>query len=173
MNDTHKNSRAELIKILFWCSQFFQLLQKYEFRVFFMMFEFFLKLFLNLAFAPSGPQAFGLCALSRVIIRVVNHNDRFISQIWQKFVSSRKLRISLQASSEQADDQSRLQVNRKILPIYFHVWICLSIVTLECTSPAKRFPPKTINEKKFLSTQSLTFILTENQSDYSMVLQES
>ena len=32
-----------------------KLLQKYEFRVFFMIFEFFLKLLLNLAFAPSGP----------------------------------------------------------------------------------------------------------------------
>ena len=37
-------------------------------------------------------------------------------------------------------------------------------------SPAKRFPPKTVNEKKFLSIQSQTFILTKNQSDYSMVL---
>ena len=49
-------------------------------------------------------------------------------------------------------------------------WTCLSIVMLERTSPAKRFPPKTVYEKEFLSTQSLTFALTKNQSDYSMVL---
>ena len=49
-------------------------------------------------------------------------------------------------------------------------WTCLSIVTLECTSPAKRFPPKTVNEKKFHPTQSLTFILAKKQSDYYMVL---
>ena len=40
---------------------------------------------------------------------------------------------------------------------------CLSFVMLGCISPLKRFPPKTGNEKKSLSTQSLTFTLTENQ----------
>ena len=54
-------------------------------------------------------------------------------------------RIQLQASSEKADASST----------------CFSIVTLECTSPAKRFPPKTVNEQKFLSPQSLTFILNQ------------
>ena len=63
-------------------------------------------------------------------------------------------RIQLQASSEKADASST----------------CFSIVTLECTSPAKRFPPKTVNEQKFLSPQSLTFILTKNQSSYRIVL---
>ena len=72
--------------------------------------------------------------------------------------------VRLQASSEQADAQSRPQVSREMLPIHCHVGACLSIVTLECTYPAKRFPPKTINEKKFPSAQSLTLILTENQS---------
>ena len=38
------------------------------------------------------------------------------------------------------------------------------------SSRAKRLPPKTVNEKKFLSTQSLTFVLTKNLSDYSMIL---
>ena len=57
-----------------------------------------------------------------------------------------------------------------ILPIHCHPWTCLSIVTLACTSPTKWIPWKTANEKKFLSTQSLTFVLTKNQSDYSMVL---
>ena len=75
-----------------------------------------------------------------------------------------------QASSEQAEAQSRPQVSRQMPPIHCHDWTCLSIVTLERTSPAKRFPPKTVNENKFLSTQSLTFILTKNQSDYSMIL---
>ena len=85
-------------------------------------------------------------------------------------VSGRKMPVQPQASSEQADAQSRSQVRREMLPIHCHTWTCLSIVTLECTSPAKRFPPKTVNEKKFLSTQLLTFTLTENQSGYSMVL---
>ena len=34
-------------------------------------------------------------------------------------------------------------------------------------SPDKRFPPKTVNEKKLLSTQSLIFISTKNQLSYS------
>ena len=50
------------------------------------------------------------------------------------------------------------------------VWTCLFIVTLECTTPTKRVPLKTVNEKKFLSTKPLTFILTKNQSDYSEAL---
>ena len=34
---------------------------------------------------------------------------------------------------------------------------------LDCILPAKKFPPKTANEKKYLSTQSLIFILTKNK----------
>ena len=30
-------------------------------------------------------------------------------------------------------------------------WTCLSVTTFENTSSAKRFPPKTVNEKKFHS----------------------
>ena len=86
---------------------------------------------------------------------------------------SKETRLRDQASSEQADAQSRPQVSREMLPVHCHAWTCLSIITLECTSPAKRFPPKTVNEKGFLSTQSLTFVLTKNQSDYSMVLYKS
>ena len=58
------------------------------------------------------------------------------------------------------------------IPIHCHAWTYLSIVTLKCTSSAKRFPPKIVNEKKFLSIESLTFILTKNQSDYSMILEK-
>ena len=57
----------------------------------------------------------------------------------------------------------RPQVSREMLPVHCHAWTYLSIVTLECTSPAKRFLPKTVNEKKVLTTQSLAFILIENQ----------
>ena len=64
---------------------------------------------------------------------------------------SRKTRVSGQASSEQANGQSKLQVSREMLPIHFHDSTCLSNATLECTSPA--FFPKTVNEKKFLFTQ--------------------
>ena len=84
--------------------------------------------------------------------------------------SSSKMPVEMQASSEQADTQNRPEVCREMLHIHSHAWTCLSIVTLECTSPTKRFPPKTVNEKTSLSTQSLTFILTKNQSDDSMVL---
>ena len=66
---------------------------------------------------------------------------------------SRKTRVSGQASSEQANGQSKLQVSREMLPIHCHDSTCLSNATLECTSPAKRFFPKTVNEKKFLFTQ--------------------
>ena len=59
-------------------------------------------------------------------------------------------RVLLQASSEQPDEQSRPQVGRKMLPIHCHDLTCLSIVTLECRSSAKRFPPKAVNEKEFL-----------------------
>ena len=78
---------------------------------------------------------------------------------------------------------TRPQVSRQIPRVDFK-WVgryLLSTVTLghpypfsrlsiQCTSPAKRSPPKTVNEKKFLSTQSLTFISAWKQSDYSMVL---
>ena len=73
--------------------------------------------------------------------------------IWNKTPSSRKTRLQPQVSREQADAQSRPQVNREILPIHCHTWTCLSIFTLECTSPAKRFRPKTANEKKFFCIQ--------------------
>ena len=85
-------------------------------------------------------------------------------------ISDRIMPFLCQASSEQAEAQSRLKKSRQMLPILYHAWTCLSIVTLECTSSAKRFLPKTVNEKKFLSTQSLTFILTKIQSDYNMGL---
>ena len=91
-------------------------------------------------------------------------------EILHYIASNRKVKLSSQASSEQADTQSKPQVSIQMLSINFHAWAYLSIVMLECTLPAKRFPPKTVNEKKFLSTQSLIFILTKNQSDYSMVL---
>ena len=77
--------------------------------------------------------------------------------------SSRKILLPRQASSEQADVQSRPEVSREMLRIHCHAWTCLSIVMLECSSSAKRFLSKTVNEKKFLSSQSLTFILTDNQ----------
>ena len=51
-----------------------------------------------------------------------------------------------QASSEQADVQSKLQVSREMLLIHCRARTCLSNATLECTSPAKRFPLKTVNE---------------------------
>ena len=63
--------------------------------------------------------------------------------------SARKMRVMPQASSEQA--QTRPQVSREMLPILCHAWTCLSIARLECISPAKRFPQKIFNEKKFLS----------------------
>ena len=85
-------------------------------------------------------------------------------------MSSRKMPVLPQDLSEQADSQSRCQVSRETLPTHCHASTCLSIVTLECTSASKRFPPKTVNEKKFRFNQSLTFILTENQSGYGMVL---
>ena len=88
-----------------------------------------------------------------------------LGQTWHR--SSRKMPLlPRQASSEQEDGQSRPQVSRQMLPIHCHAY--LLIVTLECTSPAKGFPPKNFNEKKFLPTQSLIFILNENQSDDSM-----
>ena len=51
------------------------------------------------------------------------------------------------------------------MPVHSQAWTCLSIVKLECTSPAKRFLPKTVNDQKFSSTQSLTFTFTKNQSE--------
>ena len=58
---------------------------------------------------------------------------------------------------------------RKYVAYPLSRWTCPSVTTFECTSPAEIFATKTVNEKKFLSTQSLTFILTENQSNYNMV----
>ena len=52
----------------------------------------------------------------------------------------------------------------------FLYWTCIYVPenekltnkqTLECTLPAKRFPLKTVNEKKFFSNQLLTFVLTK------------
>ena len=83
---------------------------------------------------------------------------------------SKETRLLLQASSEQADTESRPQLSREILPIHCQAWTCPYIVMLNYTSPAKRFLPKIVNEKKYLPTQLLTFILTKKQSDYSMVL---
>ena len=74
--------------------------------------------------------------------------------IWNKTPSSRKTRLQPQVLREQADVQSRPQVNREMLPIHFNAWSSLSIFTLEWTSPAKRFPPKTANEKNsFISNK--------------------
>ena len=42
-----------------------------------------------------------------------------------------------------------------MLRVYCNAWTCLSIVTLQCTSLAKRFLPKTVGEKYFLSTQQI------------------
>ena len=69
--------------------------------------------------------------------------------------SNKKIGLSSQGSSEQADAQSMPQVSREILPIHCHTLTCLSNAMLEFTSPAKRFPPKATNEKKFLSTQQI------------------
>ena len=66
-----------------------------------------------------------------------------------------------QASSEEADVQSKPQVSREMLPIHCRARTCLSNATLECTSPAKRFPLKTVNEKKFLSTKQIEKKQTE------------
>ena len=68
---------------------------------------------------------------------------------------SKETPLRSQTSSEQADAQSRTQVSREMLPVHCHAWKFLSIVTLECTSPAERFPPKIVNEKKFLSIQQI------------------
>ena len=92
---------------------------------------------------------------------------RNVIQLMKK--STRKVRLRAQASSEQADDQRRPRASREMLPIPCHAQTCLSTVTPECTSHAKRFSPKTANEKKFLYTKSLTFILTKNQSGNSTV----
>ena len=68
------------------------------------------------------------------------------------YALSKETPLQPQASSEDADDQGSPQMSRKILPVHCQAWTCLSIVTLECTSPANRFLPKAVNEKKFLST---------------------
>ena len=82
--------------------------------------------------------------------------------------SSRKTRLRRQASNEQADAQSMSQVSREMLPIHCHGCSCLSNAMVEYTSPVKRFPPKTANEKKLLSTESLTFTLTKIEPDYRL-----
>ena len=81
----------------------------------------------------------------------------------------KKLNLGIRVKGKQ-DYSCRPQVSREMLPVHCQASTCLSNATLECTSPAKRLPPKTVNEKKFLSIQSLTFILSKNQSDHSMVL---
>ena len=75
--------------------------------------------------------------------------------------SSRKPRILGQHASSKLD-------------IYLDSsWACLSIITLESISPAKMVHKdsceKTVNEKKFLSSPSLTSILTK-KSGSRMVL---
>ena len=75
---------------------------------------------------------------------------------------SKEAPLQPQASSEQTDAEIRSQVSREMLLVHCQAWTCLSIVTLDCTSSAYRFLPKTFNEKKFLSTPSPTFILTKN-----------
>ena len=82
--------------------------------------------------------------------------------------SSRKTRLRRQTSNDQADAQSRSQVSKEMLPIRCHGCSGLSNAMVECTSPVKRFPPKIANEKKLLSTESLTFILTKIEPDYRL-----
>ena len=75
----------------------------------------------------------------------LSHKNMLISQMEMPIlkipstVSSRKMPFLPQASSEQAEAQR-----------------CLSIAMRDCTSSAKRLPPKTANEKKFLSIESST-----------------
>ena len=86
----------------------------------------------------------------------------FIVATQQPQVSNKQ--ADAQISNEQVDAQSIPQVSKEMLPVHCQAWTCLSSTTHECTSPAKRFPLKTVNEKNyFLYTQSMTFILTENQ----------
>ena len=63
-------------------------------------------------------------------------------ELRQRQICSRKVGLRSQALSKQADAQSRPKVGREMLAIKCLAWECLSIATLECTSPAKRFPPK-------------------------------
>ena len=41
-------------------------------------------------------------------------------------------------------------MSKEMLRVLCQAWTWLSIVTVKCTSPAKKFPPKTANEKSFL-----------------------
>ena len=79
----------------------------------------------------------------------------FVLYYLNRACSNRKVGLRPQVSSEHADAHSRPQVSREMLPVHCHAWTCLSIVALECTSPVKRFPPKTANEKNFFSTQQI------------------
>ena len=98
-----------------------------------------------------------------------NKSLKFSKGLWYE-CSRRKIGLQRQASSEHADAQSRHQVSREMLLVHWQAWICLSIVTHEYTLTTKRFPPKTVNEKKFLSSQSVTFVFTKNQPDYWHIL---
>ena len=64
---------------------------------------------------------------------------------------SRKTRIRVQTSKERADSQSRLQVIREMLPIHYHAWTWLSIVTLECIQDSCR----ELSMKKSVSAQKI------------------
>ena len=80
----------------------------------------------------------------------------FLKKKWILCCSSRKTPLSLQDPRKQADAQSRSQVSRQMLPIHCHAWTCLFIVTFECTSPTKRFPPKTAKWKEIPSNPTNT-----------------
>ena len=65
---------------------------------------------------------------------------------------SKETPLRPQASNEQADAQGSSEVSKEMLPAHFHALTCLSVVTLEYTSPANRFPSKAVNEKEYLPT---------------------
>ena len=79
----------------------------------------------------------------------------FVLYYLNRACSNRKVGLRPQVSSEHAVAHSRPQVSREMLPVHCHAWTCLSIIALECTSPVRRFPPKTANEKNFFSTQQI------------------
>ena len=67
---------------------------------------------------------------------------------------SREMPFLRQTSSEQADAQSRPQVRREMLSVHWEAWTWLCIVTLECKSLVKRFPPKTANLNSTSTTKT-------------------
>ena len=115
-------------------------------------------------FFTNGISCCKLCELSSApIVWIIRTNELASSRvsetlksllpIFPNLFSSRKMPFRSQVSSGEADAQCRPQVSRQMLSIHCHDWTCLFIAILECTWPAKRFPPKTVNEKKFFSTQ--------------------